>query len=174
MINISVKVRSEEFFNSIRGFEEHLRGTRSVMIVIGRGLRDYTKETIRMGGRPKYPWAPLSPWTIATKGRTKPLGNMQKFIRYRADANNAEVFGADTGENWTVDQHHRGFYIPARFSARPVMHAKLPGLGRKFFVSARWANVPARPFFPDAQQMEEPSRLAVENWVAEGARRKWH
>lgn len=141
------------------------------MIVIGRALRDYTQETIKMGGRPSEPWTPLSRWTVSRTGRTQALKGIDRYIRYRASSNVAELYAVDTGKGYDVEQHHRGWYIPPReFQTMRGMLA-----GRKlFFTRAKGAHVPGRPFWPTYAEAATIAEAAVSVWVADGARKKWH
>lgn len=166
---IEVRVDDSAFQRAVERFKDHLRGTRRPMTVAGRGLRDYVKETIRMGGRPA--WPPLSKWTIARTRRTKPLGNMQKYISFEASATGARVFARETGEDWSVDQHHTGWYIPPREA--PIMVTKKPdGRGKTFFRKAEGAYVPPRPIWPTRREVEKVVVPTVQDWLKEGAR-KW-
>ncbi len=169
---IRVEVHDERLKSSLTQYAEYLRGTRTVMIIIGRGIRDYTKETIAMGGRPS--WPALSHWTIARTGRTKPLRGFAQHIHYTANAQEALIWASNPESTWSLQQHHDGFISKAVQSGRNVM--RIPQrTGPAIFTRSRSQSVvPARPFWPTFAEVTLASGAAVEKWVAEGARRKWH
>jgi hypothetical protein len=170
---ITVRVDDRNFRRAVAGLEDHLRGTRTVNLVIGRSLRDYTKDTIRMGGRSDQPWAPLSPWTIRRTGKTKPLHGLQTRVRYSANKDFAQVNEVVGADNWTLQQHHEGYYTPPR-SGNPLMRVPFKSGGAAIFRHAAASVVPARPIWPSYAAAAMIARGAVEAWVSEGARRKWH
>lgn len=125
-----------------------------------------------MGGRPDRPWKPLTPWTIQTSKSRKPLQGLERLIRYEANSYRATIYGAPTGGGWDIDQHHSGYYTPARYAHGKAMMVKV-GRTKLFFRTAKEFVVEARPFWPTDGQVKEIATDAVADWVAQGARRIW-
>ncbi len=169
---IRVEVHDERLKASLTQYAEYLRGTRSVMIIIGRGIRDYTKDTIRMGGRPT--WPALSTMSIQRTGRTKPLHGFDRYIHYTASAAQAVVFASSPSDKWTLQQHHDGYISPAVYNATRVMRVPQRSGSPLFFKSRKESIVPARPFWPTVAEVTLASATAVDGWIKEGARQKWH
>ena len=154
---------------SIRRLRKHIDDSDLTMRIIGIALRDYVRETIRMGGR-KRPHAPLSWWTIQRTGRRKPLKGIEKDIHYESGEKDAQIYFARQTYGWNIDMHHKGYNIPARQGFMVVPLAKG---GFIFMMKAKAAKVPGREIWPVQKEVRDLVSKLVTEWIGQGVSRSW-
>lgn len=155
---------------SIDFLSQYFKRRQQVFARIGWHMRDYVRDTIRMGGRGE-PFAPLSDWTIARTGRTRPLITLADRIQSRSTNDDAQVYFAPIpGKNFTINQHHRGYTRPAIVGLQVVPIKK--GLSR-YFMSSQAIEVPARKIWPTGQETSKEITKYVHEWINSGAKANW-
>lgn len=167
----TIDVDGRQVRASIDRLIKHLNGSREVFEVVGRVLRDYTRETIELGGRSR-PFAPLSWWTKKRTGRTKPLLTLRRYITYRANKDGAQVYFDAPSDEWDLNMHHYGYTIPAR-RGHPLMVVPFKNGRAKFFRFAKAAKVPARKVWPTVKESEALVSKVVSDWLKAGAKSGW-
>jgi phage gpG-like protein len=170
-MSVTIRIDDQAVFASLNRTKEYLGGSALLMEIIGRQIRDYTQETVRMQGR-YNPWAPPSIWTRRKHyGHSNLLPGLIDSIRYHSNKNEASVFVVNKSEDWTWDQHARGYITPARVG-RPVM-AWQDRNGWTFLRHARASVVPARPFMPSYDEAAEIAVKTANDWIDSGMRKSW-
>lgn len=160
---MAIVLNDAELREQLDKLSQALRSTRTVMDVVGRTLRDYTRNTIRLQGRTK-PYAPLSAWTYMRTGRTEALTPLIKRITYAFNKDGVMVYFNAPSTKWNIQQHITGYTIPARIG-RPVMRVPVLGGGAVYFRRARAAHVPGREVWPTEAEATAIVLQVVRDWV---------
>lgn len=170
-----VKLNTIRLKLAIARTSRKLKDRRRVYDNIGRAMRRYIHDTIRMQGR-RAAWKGLSDWTKARTGKRKALLGLIPLIQYRATSRSAQVIFAKTGARWKVEQHHRGYvakavvYKPSRKTMRvPIARGGKP----RFFKSRKKARTPSRKFIPTRGEINKVTLPIVEKYVARAVREGW-
>lgn len=162
-MDIGVRIDDAQLKRALRALKSELTNTRPINERVARAMRDYVKDTIRMGGRNKS-HAPLAPMTIQRTGRTKPLVGVEKGIRATANKNEAVVFHKHP--EYTATQHHKGYTTPA-------VPGRLMKSGDKFFWGKKRSRVPAREIWPNIPETYRVVKALFSEWIRTGAFRAW-
>jgi hypothetical protein len=161
---LSITIDDAQVQASLRRYRENLEESASLMRRLSFNLRDYVRDTIKMQGR-KRPYEPLAPMTRLRTGRRNALTTLQSAIKSSYTATTVQVyFDNPKGESWTIEQHHKGFYVPPKVG-RQGFYAARTG-APVFFMSSRGHKVPAREVIPTKAEINSVISVAVTNWVA--------
>jgi phage gpG-like protein len=166
-----VQIDDKAIQGSINRLRHHLTwDSKVVMRNIGITMREYVRETVRMGGR-KRKHAPLSWWTTQRTGRRKPLSGLDRLFSYSSDSNSTHVFFRPETDGWSIGMHHTGYKI-APVSGRKmfVPFARGGGIG---FTNRKASRVPAREIWPTQKEVRDMVSSMVSRWINDGARRSW-
>lgn len=163
-MDIGVRIDDAQLKRALRALKSELTNTRPINERVARAMRDYVKDTIRMGGRNRA-HAPLAPMTIARTGRTKPLVGVEKGIRASATKDEAVVY--HTNPKYTATQHHRGYTTPA------INKSVLMKSGDQFFRGKKASRVPAREIWPNIHETYRVVKGLFSDWIKSGAFRAW-
>jgi hypothetical protein len=160
---VSIDIDDEQVQRSLRRYRENLMESASLMRRLSFNLRDYVRETMQMQGR-KRPWAPLAQFTMLRTGRRKPLTTLVRHIKSEYTPTTLRVFFENPkGEDWTIEQHHKGFIIPPRVGRQGFYTARAHT--PMFFMTSRGAKVPAREIIPTRREVDSVISAAVTDWV---------
>lgn len=106
-------------------------------------------------------WPELSKWGRAKKGINIALKGAEKFVKWKADAQHGVVYD-ETGEEWTLTQHHHGFANKPEagrieidvIDPGPLGLTSLPD-GKFSWIAKRSGDTPARKIWPaDREEVE--------------------
>lgn len=166
---LSIRFDDEQVQRSLNRYRRNISESASLMRRLSFSLRDYVRETIRMGGR-KRPYAPLSQMTRLRTGRIKPLISLVNSIKSDYTPTSVRVYFENekaAAQGWTIEQHHKGFTIPARQKLMVVRPRR--GIGKPiFFRTARRTRVPAREVIPTQREVNSVISAAVREWIERG------
>lgn len=133
---------------------------------LGRALRDEVRRRFTTQGDGS--WAPLSPWTVATTGRRKPLIGLRDRIHSRIVGDDvAEVYFDAPSDEWSIDMHDKGFISPAVEGKRMAWSLARPsavGMRRQYIsLQSRGASIiPARRVWLTAKETRDIVNAEVE------------
>lgn len=168
---LSITIDDEQVARSLNRYRRNISESASLMRRLSFSLRDYVRETIHMGGR-KRPYAPLAPLTRLQTGRIKPLISLTPSIKSRYTPNTVEVYFENedaTSQGWNIEQHHKGYVIPARKTLMMITPRR--GIAKPiFFRSAKRTRVPAREVIPTQREVNSVISAAVREWIEKGSR----
>ena len=163
-----VDIDDAQVQRSLSRYRRNLAESASLMRKLSFALRDYVRETIRMGGR-KRPYAPLAQMTRLRTGRIKPLLPLVNSIKSSYTPQTLSVFFEDAraaAEGWTIEQHHKGYTIPARQKLMVVQPRR--GIAKPiFFRTAKATRVPAREVIPTRAEVNSVISGAVREWISQ-------
>lgn len=172
---VEVKTDSAHILGSINRLRNYMYFDRPVVMRnIGTVLRDYVRQTITMQGR-KRPYAPLAQMTKMRTGRRKALVGLRTQIKYRSDANSAEVYFEQRDPQWHIDMHHRGFRSgPVQLQGKDVMAVPQHGSDDPlYFKRRKEARIPAREVWPVQKEVRDIVSRMVTNWINSGIKSSW-
>lgn len=129
----------------------------------------------RIISQDKGAWAEASKWIRAKKDPPRPLFGAEKFVKYKASPARFELYG-DTGEDWTLTQHHEGFINKQdhEIDGRIVIDIINPGpLGLKENATKfSWVpekgttdKTPARKIWPDEKESQAITLPIASHWL---------
>jgi hypothetical protein len=160
---IRVDFQDEQVQRSLRRYRDQIASSPSLMRSLSFQLRDYVRETMKMQGR-KRPWAPLSQMTMLRTGRRKPLTPLVSAIKSSYTPTSVQVyFENPKNQDWTIEQHHKGYTIPAKVGRQGFYAAR--GGAPHFFMYRKSAKVPAREIIPTRAEINKVISGTVTNWI---------
>jgi len=168
MASVQITVDAKAVNRAINGVRTMMHQRKSVLDSIGKGLMEYTKETITTQGRGT--WAPLAKTTRLATGRNKALLPIRDQIRYRSNvsASTATVYFSGRPVGWNLEMHATGF--TSRSVKGPVMANRRLGV----FSARKESVIPPRRVFPTTDEAAKIAGPLVDKWVEKIIRLNWH
>ena len=145
LIQMTVVYDDREVREVLDRLDAELRDQRRLYREAATLVRDYMRQTITLQGR-QVKWARLSKWTRARTGRVKALLPLRPMIKAKWDNHSGTVYFEPKG-NYTLEQHDKGYIIPAVKGKRMVIPSKNGGIFA-IIMSRKRSFVPARPIIP--------------------------
>ena len=161
---LTIDIDDENVARSLRRYRENLNESASLMRRLSFNLRDYVRDTIKMQGR-KRPYEPLAEMTRLRTGRRNALTTLQSAIKSTYTPTTLSVFfeNPKPGQTWTIEQHHKGFYVPPQIGRQGFYAARS---GRPvYFMTSRGHKIPAREVIPTKAEVDKVVSAAVTDWV---------